>query len=76
MNGIGITLVTLLPSAAPALAQNEYDKGQGTARWEDTGEILYVRGRVRDRRNYDRLLHDALTNRRPISGMADNTIRL
>ena len=42
MNGIGITLVTLLPSAAPALAQNEYDKGQGTARWEDTGEILYV----------------------------------
>jgi hypothetical protein len=72
MNGIGITLVTLLAPAAPALAQNEYDKGQGTARWEDTGEILYVR----DRRNYDRLLHDALTNRRPISGMADNTIRL
>src|SRR6266511_4129131 len=23
-----------------------YDKGQGTARWEDTGEILYVRGLI------------------------------
>jgi branched-chain amino acid transport system substrate-binding protein len=23
-----------------------YDKGQGTARWEDTGEVLYVRGLI------------------------------
>jgi branched-chain amino acid transport system substrate-binding protein len=28
------------------LKKHVYDKGQGTAKWEETGEILYVRGLI------------------------------
>jgi branched-chain amino acid transport system substrate-binding protein len=48
---IGYNSVTLQHSSGRFKVHDDlkkyvYDKGQGTARWEDTGEVLYVRGLI------------------------------